>query len=59
MIYTPHRMLRIKWARCVTRVGEGEVQVGFWWETGWKREFLEDPRVDGSIILKWMEHGLE
>ena len=34
--------------------GKGAVHTGFWWENLRKREDLEDPGVDGRIILKWI-----
>jgi hypothetical protein len=33
---------------------EGEVYTGFWWGNLKEREFLEDPGVDGKIILRWI-----
>jgi hypothetical protein len=38
----------------VARVGRGEVHTGFWWGNIKERAHLEDPGVDGSIILKWI-----
>ena len=46
-------------------MGRGEVHRGFWWGNLRERDHLEDPGVDGSIILKWKfknwdgEHGLD
>jgi len=40
---------------CGGAASEYRILVGNWME----REFFEDPGIDGSIILKWMEHGLE
>jgi len=38
----------------------GEVHTGFWWGNLRERDHLEDPGVDGRIILKWMlGHGLD
>jgi hypothetical protein len=37
---------------CNTIVGEGEVHTGFWWGDLREREHLEDPGINGTIILK-------
>jgi hypothetical protein len=31
----------------------GEVRTGFWWKNLRERDHLEDPGIDGSIILRW------
>jgi hypothetical protein len=42
-----------------------EVHTGFWWGDLREGDHLEDPRVDGRIILKWIfkkwdgGHGLD
>jgi hypothetical protein len=35
-------------------MGRGEVYVGVWWEKVRERNHLEDPGVDGRIILRWI-----
>jgi hypothetical protein len=35
-------------------MGRGEVDTGFWWGTLRQNDHLEDPRVDGRIILRWI-----
>jgi len=35
-------------------VGRGEVNTEFWWGNLRERDQLEDPGVDGSIILRWI-----
>jgi hypothetical protein len=44
--------------------GRGEMHTGFWWEDLREGNHLEDPGVDGRIILKWIykwmsRHGLD
>jgi len=38
----------------VVRMGRGEANTGFWWRNLRKRDHLEDPDVDGRIILRWI-----
>ena len=38
----------------VACLGEREVHTGFWWRNMRERGHLEDPCVDGRIILKWI-----
>jgi hypothetical protein len=35
-------------------MGGGEVYTGFWWGKVGERDYLENPGVDGRIILKWI-----
>jgi hypothetical protein len=37
----------------VARMG-GEMYTGFWWGNLRERDHLEDPGVDGRIILRWI-----
>jgi len=34
--------------------GRGEVYTGLWWENLREIDHLEDPGVDGRIILRWI-----
>jgi len=35
-------------------MGRIQVRTGFWWGNLRESDRLEDPRVDGKIILKWI-----
>ena len=39
---------------CSTYGGRGEVYTGFWWGNLRERDHLEDPDVDGRILLRWV-----
>jgi hypothetical protein len=45
---------KIRWARHVARVGEGEVHTGLLWGDLRERDLLKDLGVDVKIILKWI-----
>jgi len=34
--------------------GRGQVYIGFCWRNQKERDHLEDPGVDGMIILRWI-----
>ena len=42
----------MRWEGHVTRMGRVEVYTGFWWGNLRERDHLEDPGVDGRIILR-------
>jgi hypothetical protein len=42
----------MRWAGHVSCTGTGEVYTGFWWENMRKSDYLEQPGVDGKIILR-------
>ena len=35
-------------------MGEEDVSAGFWWGKLIEGDHLEDPSVDGRVILKWL-----
>ena len=35
-------------------MGEREVNTGFWWGNLRERDHLEDPGIDGRLILSWI-----
>jgi len=45
---------RMRWAGHVARMGRGEVYTGVWWGNLRERDHLEDPGLDGRIILRWV-----
>jgi hypothetical protein len=42
------------WARHVARMGRDKVYTEFWWVNLRIRDLLDDPGVDGRIILRWI-----
>jgi hypothetical protein len=49
------RSRRMRWSGHLAHMGErGDIYTGFWWENLRERDHLEDPGVDGRIILKWI-----
>ena len=54
----------MRWAGLVASMGRREFYTGFWWGKLRERDHLEDPGVDGRIILRWIfrkweGHGLD
>jgi len=45
---------RMRWAGHVTSMGEREVYTEFWWGNLRGRDHLEDPGIDGRVILRWI-----
>jgi hypothetical protein len=43
---------RMRWVGHVARMGRGEVHTGFSWGNLREGDHLEDPDIDGKIILK-------
>jgi len=44
----------MRWTGHVARVRERRGAKGFWWGSVKEKFHLEDPVVDGRIILKWI-----
>jgi hypothetical protein len=44
----------MRWAGHVAGRGRGEVGTEFWWGNLRERGHLEDPGLDGRIILRWI-----
>jgi hypothetical protein len=44
----------MRWAGYVACMRRGEVHTRFWWGKLRKGDHMEDPSVDGRIILKWI-----
>jgi len=54
----------MSWVRHVARMGRREAYTGFWWGSVRETDHLEDPGVDGRIILRssasgMCDHGLD
>jgi len=48
---------RMRWVGHVACMGRGEVYTWFWWGNLTERDCLEDPGIDGRIILRWKWDG--
>jgi hypothetical protein len=44
----------MRWAGHLACVGERRGLYGFWWGNLMERDHLEDPDVDGRIIVRWI-----
>jgi hypothetical protein len=44
----------MRWAGHVARMGEKKDVYRVWWGNLKERDHLEDPGVDGRIILRWI-----
>jgi hypothetical protein len=57
-IYSSHNIVRViisrrmRWAGHVARLGRVEAYTGFWWGNLSEKNLLENPGVDGRIILR-------
>jgi len=45
---------KMRWAGHVARMGRGGVYTGFWCGNLRERDHLEDPGLDGRIVLRWI-----
>ena len=45
---------RMRWVGHVARTGERRSVYRVWWGNLRKRDHLEDPGIDGKIILRWI-----
>jgi hypothetical protein len=50
---------RMRWAEYVERMRSKETCTKFWWGHLRERIILEDPGVDGRIILRWIFRKLD
>ena len=44
----------MRWTGTVARMERGEEYRGLWWGNLREEDHLEDPDVDGRIILRWI-----
>jgi len=47
------KLRKIRLVGHVARMGRGEAYTGFWWGNLREQDHLEDPGIDGRIILSW------
>jgi len=45
---------KMKWSGRIERIGRGKVRARLWWGNLTERDHLENPGVDGRIILRWI-----
>ena len=48
------RLIKSRRMKCSTYGGRGEAYTGFWWGNVREKDHLEDPGLDGRIILRWI-----
>jgi hypothetical protein len=53
------KLRRLRRAGHVARMGRGEVHTGLMWGNLREGDHLEDPGIDGRIILKWIFERLD
>ena len=52
-------VINMRWAGHVARMGRGKAYTGLWWGNLMERVHLEDPGVDGRILLRWIFRKLD
>jgi len=48
------KLRKIGWVGHVACMGRVKVYTGFWWGNMRERDHLEDPGIEGRIILRWI-----
>jgi hypothetical protein len=44
----------MRWEGHVAHMGRGVAHTGFWWGNLRERDRMEEPGLDGKIVLRWI-----
>jgi hypothetical protein len=54
MICTPDKTVKNEMEKTCSTYGKVELYTGFWWGNLKESDHLEDPGINGIIILRWI-----